>query len=101
MKCFPAIGQRPIALVALLGVLLFGSCTKEELVSPCGQEEESVNTEKSMGQTSGDEVEGARNIEGTTLRSLDLDGDGLPDDDGISDDGDDEGDSERNRKVKN
>jgi len=101
MKCIPAIGQRPVVLLALSGLLLLGSCSKEELVSPCGQEQEAVNTEKSMEQGLGNDMEGARDIEGTTLRSIDLDGDGIPDDDGISDDGDDEGDSERNRKVKN
>jgi hypothetical protein len=84
------------------GLLLLGSCAKEEIASPCGQESDVVNTDKSMDQVPGNDLEGARDIEGSTLRSFDLDGDGIPDDDdGISDDGDDEGDSERNRKVKN
>ena|SRR6186713_237980 len=101
MKCVPAIRQRLTVLFALVGVLLMGSCAKEELASPCGQETESVNTDRSMDQVPANDMEGTRTIEGVTLRSVDLDGDGIPDEDGISDDGNDEGDSERNRKVKN
>lgn len=102
MKCVRPIGDHPAALFALVGALLLASCSKEDIASPCDQgSSDAVNTERSMGQTQADELEGTRTLDGATLRSMDLDGDGLPDDDGISDDGDDAGDSERNRKVRN
>ncbi len=84
-------------LALLLGAVLV-SCSKEELVGPAvgttrATDEHPVGTMEDMNAL--------RGTDGTLLRAVDLDGDGTPDEQGISDDGNDDGDSERNRKVKN
>jgi hypothetical protein len=89
-----------LAVLSTLLVLLI-SCSKEELTGPCGAEQEATGDVKVLTTGPVGEVDQDRSVQGTGHRGMELDGDGLPDEDGISDDGNDEGDSERNRKVKN
>lgn len=76
-----------IALVAVL--TLFASCTKEDLVAPCGQGEMSNAKASDLGST-GQGTPANAASGGTT----DTDGTG------ISDDGDDLSGNERNRKKR-
>jgi hypothetical protein len=89
-----------LAFLSTLLVLLF-SCSKEDVTGPCGADQEANGGVKVLTTGPVGEVDPGRTVQGTGHRGMELDGDGLPDDDGISDDGNDEGDSERNRKVKN
>jgi len=76
-----------IALVAVLA--LFASCTKEDLVAPCGHGEVSNAKASDLGAT-GQGTPADASSGGTTD----------PDGTGISDDGDDLSGSERNRKKR-
>lgn len=90
--------SRSTAMFSLVLVMLLSACSRED-VSPLGTG--SPRTERSAGQQQNEAMDQDGTLRGNTLRSLDdvIEGDGT-DNGGISDDGDDEGDSERNRKNK-
>ena len=107
MKCMNASGTLNIAALFAV-VLLLSACTKEELVAPCGSD--TANTERTM--IAGDEGSDVNTTDeiiqlrdpngggGLYDRSMDA-GEEDPDE-GISDDGDDDGDKERKqRKIRN
>lgn len=89
MKLAHAIFNRSAAVLVLVVVLL-ASCAKEEVVAPASP----AGTNKSLGTT----LQGGENQEGSTgvANGRDTGSDGG----WISDDGDDVGDGERNRKKK-
>lgn len=88
MKLLSAISNRFSAML-ILAALLLASCAKDEVIAPVG----AAGTAKSLGTTlqSGATQEGNGGVSGR-----DTNGDGG----WISDDGDDVGDGERNRKKK-
>lgn len=88
MKLLSAISSRFSAML-ILAALLLASCAKDEVVAPVGV----TGTTKSLGTTlqSGENQEDSGSVSGR-----DTNGDGG----WISDDGDDVGDGERNRKKK-
>lgn len=79
----------PYALTILVLVVLLASCSKDELVEPCGHADP-IET-KAASSNSG---------EGDASEASGSGGDTNVDDAGISDDGDDISGSERNRKRK-
>jgi hypothetical protein len=70
---------RPSAMFSLVLVLLLVSCSKEEVASPCSQVDEDTTIQRSMEDG------------GIVITD---------EEDGISDDGNDDADKERNRKTR-
>lgn len=89
--------NRPFATIAIVFMLLASACSREEVCEPA---DEPAGTDRSVGQDSNDLLDKSERPAGTTLRDGEFDQGGSPEDDGISDDGNDEGDSERNKKIK-
>ena len=75
-------------------VLLLSACTKEAPVSPCSHDDPS-GTEKRGGEGGWSDPSASSDDEGSDPS---FDGELEEEDDGISDDGDDEADNERNKK---
>jgi hypothetical protein len=81
------------ALMALLVVMALSGCSKEEGFAPCAKNsDESVGNEKRGSVGNEIDFNDARSKPGSTR--------GTSDGSSISDDGDDVGDGERNRKKK-
>jgi|694.fasta_scaffold07350_18 hypothetical protein len=89
--------NRFLITLAVVFSLLASACSREEVCAPA---DEPAGTDRSMGQDANDILDNSERPAGTTLRGGEFDQGGSPDDDGISDDGNDEGDSERNKKNK-
>lgn len=86
-----ALSQRfPLFLALVLMITLLASCSKEELVEPCGHTP--ATEEKSNGGVGGES--------GATNEAPGNGGDTGTEDAGISDDGDDLSGSERNKRKK-
>jgi hypothetical protein len=80
----------PLFLALVLMITLLASCSKEELVEPCGHTP--ATEEKSNGGVGGES--------GATNEAPGNGGDTGTEDAGISDDGDDLSGSERNKRKK-
>ena len=87
MKVIPQ--RSPFILALVLMVALLASCSKEELVQPCGE-------------ASGMEAKSNGSVEGGSANEANsgANGDTNTEDSGISDDGDDLSGSERNKRKK-
>lgn len=86
--------NRLLAFMALVAVMALSSCSKEEGFAPCAKQNEENLGDAKSGDANGTmmDVDDARNKPGHTR--------GTSDGSSISDDGDDVGDGERNRKKK-
>jgi hypothetical protein len=91
--------QAMLAPLVVVLMLVMSSCTKESPVCPASRTDDAAGTVKNMSIAPEDKATEERR----TTRSSDTgkpQGDGEGDDDGISDDGDDLSDTERNRKKR-
>lgn len=97
MKCLRISTDRSLALLALVLVLAFASCGREEVAVP-GSVDGAVSLRSMDGGMDDPNTSGAGAATGTETGGALIGeaGDGG----GISDDGDDDGDSERNKKTK-
>ncbi|MBL0036163.1 MAG: hypothetical protein IPP26_10510 [Flavobacteriales bacterium] len=91
------ISTRLTAMFSLALIMLLSACSRED-VSPLNAEFPGV--QRAGGQQENEAMDQDGALGGNTLRSDDVTEDGGMDTGGISDDGDDTGDSERNRKNK-
>ena len=97
MTCAFHIGNRLAKAFSLVLVMLFSACSRED-VSPLGTE--FPGTQRSVDQQQSEAADQEQTLGGNTLRNGEVIEDNGEDNGGISDDGDDAGDSERNRKNK-
>ncbi|MCC7503084.1 MAG: hypothetical protein IT229_11180 [Flavobacteriales bacterium] len=97
MTCAFHISNRWAIVCLLSFVVLFSACSREE-VGPLGTEFSGTERSALQPQNEASEQEGTRG--GNTLRNGEVIEENGADNGGISDDGDDTGDSERNRKNK-
>lgn len=89
-----SIQHKLLAIMALVAMLTLGSCAKEEGFAPCSKQSEGSIGDAKSGDANGTllDIDDARSKPGHTR--------GTTDGSSISDDGDDVGDGERNRKKK-